>query len=215
MDRKMRLIGTLYFIFVFILAMFALVFLSKNINISENSKEEYTAIKRPVITVPTEEELEAVEQSYNKLITYFEDTGILKEEIKELCEQVEKAKVCSIANRRFNSLEEKYTELNNQISTIQEQIVKYQKGCEEYLSKIETIPKYSSVYDEKLEEFDKRIGPNNSIVSQEESKLLVDKGEILEYYLKSKQIADDFFEEYYVLMCKIVNAEAGGCSGIC
>ena len=33
-------------------------------------------------------------------------------------------------------------------------------------------------------------------------------------YLESKQIADDMFEEYYELMCHIVNAEAGICPRI-
>lgn len=206
MNIKSKIINVLYFVFIGIIALFTLGLVEVPEAISESKLIQ--AITGP--RIPTEEDFEELEQSFTDLLSYLEQNEVVKDEIAITYVAVTESPVCSIANRNFNTLAEQYEEYNNQLSQIQKQIEKVEKRYERYLRLLDNIPEFSNALrEEKNDEFQEVIVPMYEIVGDEKQRYLSDKEEVDDMYQNAKKIADDFFYEYYELMCHIVNAEAG------
>lgn len=206
MNIKIKIINVLCFVFISIIALFALGLLEVPEAVSESKLIQAIVGTR----IPTEKDLEDLEQSFTELLNYLERNEVVKDEIATTYVAVTASPVCSIANRNFNMLAEQYEEYTNQLSKIQEQIEKIEKMYEEYLRLLDNIPKFSNALrEEKYNEFQEVVVPLYEIVCNEKQRYLSEKEEVDDMYQNAKKIADDFFYEYYELMCHIVNAEAG------
>lgn len=206
MNIKFKIINVLYFVFISIIALFALGLVEVPEAISESTLIQ--AITGP--RIPTEKDSEELEQSFTDLLNYLEKNKVVKDEIATNYVAVTESPVCSIANRNFNMLAEQYEEYTNQLSKFKKQIEKVEKRYERYLRLLDNIPEFSNALrEEKNNEFQEVIVPMYEIVGDEKQRYLSDKEEVDDIYQKAKKIADDFFYEYYELMCHIVNAEAG------
>lgn len=206
MNIKSKIINVLYFIFISIIALFVLGLVEVPEVISESKL--VTTIAGP--RIPTEKDLEELEQSFTELLNYLEQKEVVKDEIATTYVAVTESPVCSIANRNFNTLAEQYEEYTKQLSEIQKQIEKIEKRYERYLRLLDNIPEFSNALrEEKDNEFQEVIAPLYEVVCNEKQRYLSDKEEVDTMYQEAKKIADDFFEEYYELMCHIVNAEGG------
>lgn len=206
MNVKSKIINVLYFVFIGIIALFTLGLVEVPEAISESKLIQ--AITGP--RIPTEEDLEELEQSFTDLLSYLEQNEVVKDEIAITYVAVTESPVCSIANRNFNTLAEQYEEYIKQLSEIQKQIEKIEKRYDRYLRLLDNIPEFSNALrEEKYNEFQEVIVPMYEVVCNEKERYLSDKEEVEGMYQDAKKIADDFFEEYYELMCHIVNAEAG------
>lgn len=161
--------------------------------------------------IPSEEDIVHLEECYNEVLSYLLQTSISLDIMREIYSEVQNAKVCSKANKHFNSLEAEYNKHKEEIDDIKNHISAFEEAYNEYVSMLESIPTYSrKIREEKYAEFEERITPIANAVLGEKEKYLVNETEVTSMYENAKQIADDFFTEYYELMCKIVNAEAGG-----
>lgn len=206
MNIKFKIINVLYFIFISIIALFALGLLEVPEIISESKL--VTAITGP--RIPTEKDLKELEQSFSDLLNYLEQNDVVKDEIANTYIAVTESPVCSIANRNFNTLVEQYEEYTKQLSQIQGQIEKTEKRYERYLRLLDNIPEFSNALrEEKNNEFQEVTAPLYEVICNEKQRYLLDKEEVDTMYQNAKKIADDFFYEYYELMCHIVSAEAG------
>ena len=109
---RMRYIQPIFLAVILVLIMVIIKFFPNNDIETNESKKIYVPSKKKEVIIPTEEELKQLEMAYENLISQFGGTESLEEEIRKLHEEVSEAIVCSEANRKFNSLEEKYKELN-------------------------------------------------------------------------------------------------------
>lgn len=160
-----------------------------------------------------EEDKKNLEESYQKLVSYFGMTQDLTIEITDLYNQAMSAIVCSKTNRYFNSLAVKYEEYGTKLALVQSQFDQYRELYNSYVQKLEAIPAYAiSIIEKKTQEFEEEILPNYEIASKEEQKLLAEMEQMESYYTQAKQLADSLYEEYHPLMSRMVNAEGGGCS---
>lgn len=206
MNIKFKIINVLYFVFISIIALFALDLVEVPTAISE-----FRLIQNIIgPKIPTEKDLQNLEEDFEDLLSYLEQNEVTKDGIEATYTKVIESPVCSIANRNFNILAEQYEEYNEQLSEIQKQIEKIEKRYERYLRLLDNIPEFSNALrEEKYNEFQDVIVPLYEIVCNEKQRYLFDKEEINGIYQKAKKIADEFFYEYYELMCHIVSAEAG------
>lgn len=192
---------------------FALDLLSEPIaNIGEDtsrtSEDKEPTVKKEA-NIPTKEDLESLRKSYNEIIEYLDGKEVVIDEITQLYSEVQEAKVCSKANKRFNELKAKYDEYKEQLDEIQEHISKFIEEYNAYMSKLEAIPSYARALRKlKYGEFEKKLEQYCDLVLSEEQKYKENEEEITNMYLEAEKIADDFFEEYYELMCQLVVGEA-------
>lgn len=216
MSKRLYTIFLIYFTIIGILLIICLKILSNvfDSGYSPLQSKKVSYIQK-TLRIPDEEDLHAIEIAYQDICTYFGSTDSLKEEIENLYNDVTSAKVCSIANRNFNSLEEKYNKYNQQLETIILKISSFEDKYNEYSNLLSNIPLYSvSLREEKYNEFSQKLEPLYNEIKNENENWTHDKEQIDSMYLESKQIADDLFNEYYDLMCHIVYAEAGICPRI-
>jgi len=172
--------------------------------------EEQEPIVKKEVYVPTEEDFRQLEEAYDKVLSYLEQKDLVIDLIKELYGKVCESKVCSKANRNFNLLEEEYEQYQKQLEEIQKYISEFKEAYGEYEKRLGELPSYArALRAEKRAELD-GLKPQYETISSEETKYLNDKEAAYAMYLEAKKIADDFFEEYDELMCKLVNAEIGG-----
>lgn len=201
------LIGILIFTFALDLLSESLIGMKEDTSRSLGNKQP--TVKEET-NIPTKEDLESLRESYNEVIEYLKGKEVVIDEITQLYNEVQEAKVCSKANKRFNELKEKYDEYKEQLDEIKRHISKFVEEYNAYISKLESIPKYArKLKEEKYAEFEEELKPYCDLVLSEEQKYKDDEEAITNMYLEAKKIADDFFEEYYELMCQLVVGEAG------
>lgn len=215
MTRKTPSISIMHFVILGITALFCFQFIvhTNLITIKEMSLNWSInrTLYKPEIRIPTEEDLHEVEISYNAISSVLGSTDALKSEILELYQEVQTAPVCSMANRSFNTLEEKYNEYVEKAAEVQALILDYQEKYNEYLDMLATIPEFSkALRSEKYAEFEKFQATYADItaVKQEYEK---DEKSLANVYIDAKKIADDYFWLVYDLACRIAYAEAGNC----
>ena len=177
--------------------------------------KEREAIVKEEARIPSEEDIKHLEECYNEVISCILDASLSLDAMKEIYSDVQNAKVCSKANKYFNSLEAEYDRHKEEIDKIKACISTFEEAYDEYISMLESIPKYSKkIREEKYAEFEERITPIANEVLGEKEEYLSSETEVEDMYANARKIADDFFDEYYEVMCKIVNAEAGGSSDL-
>ena len=214
--NKIYLLYLIYFICITVLIAFFLNILNINISLFIKNNDNAQATREVTITtrkivIPTEEDLQDLEKTCMEVSNYLENLIELKKEINELYEQVCNAEVCSIANRYFNQLEERFNAYQQELSSIEDYISSYEEKYELYLNLISEIPKYSTSHEIMYNDFIERFSPTREIIDSQKLKSVDTQveTEIYDIYVDAKRIADEFFEEYFDLMCHIVYAEAG------
>lgn len=179
-----------------------------SINIGQEVQQgDEFAIVAQELAIPTERELQDLKETYQKISAYSADISALEEEMIRLHSDVKNAVVCSEANRSFNTLAEYYATYQQKIEEIKKLISSYTKRYDAYSDAISKIPKFSSTYEKKNKEFTSEFKAGYATIEGYSKE--VENLEAL--YLEAKQIADDLFEEYYDLMCRIVTLESGTC----
>jgi len=178
-----------------------------NKQISTLSNEE--ELNSNVVIIPSEEDLLKLKNDYNGISTRLSEIEKLKIEIIEAYDDVCNAPVCSIANMHFNSLSESYDEYLQKVSKIKEELSLYKDTYNTYLGMISKIPKYLCLYQEQYDSFVDSYKTDYENVLELQQKFNKDHEKLALVFIDAQKIADDFFEEYYDLMCHIVNAEAG------
>ena len=162
--------------------------------------------------IPSKETMMDLKEIYLDITSGSQEIATIKEEISTLYKEVCNAPVCSIANRKFNELSEKYVTYKKLISKIQEDIYLYEEKYKGYLDSISNIPKFFSIYQEKSKEFNELFLDDYESISAMKLEYYEDAKMLGNFYVEANQIADAMFEEYYDLMCRIVYLEAGYCS---
>ncbi len=215
--RPFWLIALSNLLYIAVIGIVLFIFLPKLMSSIQYSDREEKPLEITFRTLddldaPEEEDIKELENAYNKVYAYFDGIDDLKAEMLDLYNQVESAKVCSIVNRNFNTLEEKYEDYYKHLDNIQY----YLSICEEQYNKIlkslDNIPAYLALHNEMEEKFQNIIGPLHESAIADQEKYLGYSQEAENLYNQAKKRADDFFNEYYDLMCHIVMAESGGCS---
>ncbi len=189
--------------FVFVTG-FTLLFLSSKVFAKES--ESFTITSR-TISLPTEEDFKKLEETYNELLADFEELQQLKEEIESLYNEVESSLTCRIANMNFNSLVESFNAYETKLSEVKEHISAY----EELYNFVEGIPKFSYLYRQRQEELS-NFASNYEYICEANEQYIVAKDELSQLYLNAKTIADNFFEEYFDPVCRLIFVESGNCS---
>ena len=179
--------------------------------IQETDIQEALVITPTKIKIPSSKELEKLEENYKIISNYLTSIVAIESEITKNYEDVTCSQVCSIANRNFNILAKNYTTYQTQVAEISKCISLYEEEYNKYLELILGIPKSSSLYNEKYKEFMKRFSKQYETVSQKKYIFSSNAEKMEEMYIDAKRIADEFFEEYFDIMCHIVNAESGIC----
>ena len=207
MTTKEKLIDVLCFIIAIIAIMFKLDIVG--IQTTENPVRTFI-FNVAHVEIPKEEDLRSLEDDFEDLLDYLEKNDVVKDEIAMSYIKVKEATVCSIANRNFNTLEEQYTEYMEKMTKLIDYTREIEERYQEYKKLVDEIPKFSrALRQQKCQEFETVIEPLYTKVCKEEARYLLDKRKVQFMYQDAKEIADDFFDEYYELMCHIVNAEAG------
>ncbi len=182
------------------------------LNVGKESAEKLISIVQNAIgpRIPTDEDLNNLKQEMEDVITYLEEHELEKAEIEAMYQVVQADLVCSEANRDFNTLEAKYLEYVERSDEIQKHIAELESEYYEYIALIDNIPNFSAAHKIHVQKaLDEVIEPMYSNICEQKETYVLDRGEVESIYIAAKKIADDFFEEYYDLMCHIVNAEAG------
>ncbi len=213
MKRRVRLTQIVYFILTCILIVVAISFLKIPIN-NENDTgriwETQTAIVKAKLNLPSEKEKQKLYDAYNKVLEFLNQKDLVIDQITEIYNQVQGAKVCSTANRHFNSLAENYNAYKAELIEISNSIDEFECVYNAYVDKLNTVPKYAKALREEVElQLNKDLLPKYNEILAKKQKYGDDEKQLDDMYLNAKKIADDFFEEYYELLCHLVNAEAG------
>lgn len=186
----------------------------KNLQEDISSYDDTTTISQNKIVIPSKDTMLELKEDYNEISSRFSEIQTLKDEISLLYDSVCNSPVCSIANRNFNLLSETYNTYNEKILEIQKYISLYEEKYKYYLDRISQIPKFLTTYQEKYDEFNKLFLEDFELISSKKQNYNEDEEMLYNFYIDAKRIADEFFEEYYDLMCRIVFAEAGNCSAM-
>lgn len=137
-------------------------------------------------------ELEDLDAIYYEISVRVKALYPLQDKILEYYYKTLNAPVCSKANRFFNLMKEKY---------------------DTYLSLLSETEKYISIYEEKYNNFSFNIDVTSAVkpvVIYDMTDSIFQYNELINsYYFEAKEFADNLFDEYFDLMCHIVNAEAG------
>lgn len=181
-------------------------------NVGKKSTDEFVSIILNVIErkIPTDKDLEKLDNEMEEVIAYLGEQNIEKGEIATIYQTVETALVCSEANRSFNELEEKYLIYVERSDEIQNRIADLEVSYSEYTETIDNIPPFAMALRRRLQEgLEQILKPKYADICEKRDAYISEREAIDNMYISAKKIADDFFEEYYELMCHIVNAEAG------
>lgn len=198
--------------FILATCFIALIF---NFKVNVEEIEEQTSnfvITAKQISLPTEEDFNELKESYNELLADFSELKALKEEIESLYSDVETAKVCSKANKYFNSLEDCFNSYQEKLNEIEGHISSYEEMYNSILNSIEEIPKCSHLYNENYNEFINSFASTYSYIHEQNQLYIANKETICSLYINAKEIADTLFEEYFDLLSRLVTREAGNCS---
>ncbi len=174
------------------------------------AQEEFT-ITAQKIKFPTKSDFMELEKLNDEILSNMSNTQKLSEQIRILYDEVQNAIVCSTTNKYFNLLEENFNLYQEQISIIQEQISLFEEQYALCLDLISNIPEFSALHEEMYNEFAEEFEDKYEFILAQSKLYPKEKEELLNYFLESKQLANDLFEEYFDLMCHIVYAEAGIC----
>jgi len=204
MNLKINLLHFLCFVITTVIILCYLQHILPNEQNPQNMQQDFVITARRLI-IPNDNDLQELKKSYEEISTYFTEIITSKQEMIKLHSDVKNALVCSEANKYFNSLEKHYNIYNQKIQEVKNLILQYEKTYNTYFESLSNIPKFSSSYEQKYEKFVKEFEPDYKTI--QEYKEEIENFESL--YLEAKQIADKLFEEYFDLMCHIVNAEAG------
>lgn len=206
--RKLQILQILLLVVAITLSFFIVRSLTKSNDFVKD--EDSVFHPKEVSRLPTEQDMQELEKAYKEVSTFLKDKVTLKDEIIELYAEISAAKVCSKANKSFNKLDECFKEYVVQLNEIQQSITTFEEKYNNYLYLLSGIPQYSiSLRNELYNEFHKKVDPMYEYVSSEKEKYLADEYEINKIYIESKKIADNFFEEYFDLMSRLVMAEGG------
>lgn len=173
-------------------------------------QEEFTVTAQKV-TLPTKADFKELEELNDEILSNIDNAQMLSEQIRTLYDEVQNAIVCSTTNKYFNLLEENFNLYQEQVSIIQEQISLFEEKYTLCLDLISKIPKFSVLHEQMYNEFAEKFEDKYEFILAQSKLYPKEKGEFLNFYLESKQLANDLFEEYFDLMCHIVYAEAGIC----
>lgn len=179
-----------------------------NQNLLNITQEEFT-ITANKLTIPTEDELQLLENSYYEIYNNIVSASQLDDEIKELYDKVKNAPVCSKANSYFNLLHENYDIYIKNSSELQKQISLFEEQYTLYLKLMSKIPKFSKLYQQKYNKFIEDFESKYNFILREKPKLSSKENELYDLHTEAERIANELFEEYFELMCHIVYAEAG------
>lgn len=205
MNLKLKALNVIFFVFM---AMIALCVVDQNIPEAIQETRVIQNLLRPAI--PTDKDLNELQEGFEELLNYLDDNQVKKDEIVESYAQVQNSPVCSIANRNFNLLATQYDDYMRQLSQIEGQIEKLENRYNRYIQLLDNIPEFSmALREERNSQFEEVIQPLYDKVCTIKSTYTLDRENVERMYNEAKQIADDMFYEYYDLMCHIVNAEAG------
>lgn len=172
--------------------------------------EERDPIIKEAVRIPNEEDLNHLEETCDKVLEHFSQKDVTIEKIREIYNEILEIKTCRKANKKFKLLDKEYNSYLEQLSEIKKYISEFEEEYEAYINMLDSIPSYSrTLREEKDLEFE-RIRPKYEEYCIKKQEYEKDEKEAYEKHLAAKKIADDFFEEYYELLCKLVNAEAGG-----
>lgn len=169
-----------------------------------NAKENFF-----ILSLFSYEDQISLEEFNNTIVNAIQDTEVIKEEFFEIYNKVTTAKVCSIANRYFNSLQDIFNTYEEKVSEIQNYIQLYELQYSTCIDFLEEIPAYSSVSIQECNSFLESYKSTYPLICEKKDSLFEVREELYSYYLDAKQIADDMFDEYYDLMCRIVYCEVG------
>ena len=177
------------------------------------AQEEFT-ITAQKVTLPTKADFKELEELNDEILSNITNAQMLSEQIRILYDEVQNAIVCSTTNKYFNLLEENFNLYQEQVSIIQEQISLFEEKYTLCLDLISNIPEFSVLHEDMYNEFVEEFEDKYEFILAQSKLFPKEKGEFLNFYLESKQLANDLFEEYFDLMCHIVYAEAGICPSI-
>ncbi len=171
-------------------------------------------------------------ESYDMLTAQIDEFYSHKEEILSLYDSVKEAKVCSKANKFNNSLQETYTQMQEQYSAIKElcdqyeaDYVVFKQNVDDFnsglhLASLVEVNSPQELYNVYMKYFFETYGVNGvySYVPTSTSiegpagtleEFLLYEEELTNIATNSQKIADDFFNEVFYDMSHIANAEAG------
>lgn len=209
MNAKMN---SLFFAFSTLLIILCLSFVFNTKPLAQPPQEEIVAVipqEKPEIVLPTDEDIQKLEDARRRLSTYLVDNNSLYPQIVELHEQVSTAPVCSIANRNFNTMQERFDTYQQKLRNLEKQFSSYETEYNKFMDLMDNIPLYSAKYRNQYNNLSKDFTMTYKQVTRKMQQYEKEEEELNNLYLEAKQIADTFFEEYFSLMCLIVNAEAG------
>lgn len=209
MNAKMN---SLFFAFSMLLITLCFGFVFNTKPLAQPPQEEVVAVipqpKREII-LPTDEDIQKLEDAQRRLSPYLVDDHSLYTQIVELHEQVTTAPVCSIANRNFNTIQERFDTYQQQLRNLEKHFSSYEIEYHKFMDLMDNIPLYCAKYRNQYNGLSKNFTITYKQVSRKMEQYKKEEQELNNLYLEAKQIADSFFEEYFSLMCHIVNAEAG------
>lgn len=207
MKVRASLLYFVYLVFsIFVVSALSFILLKNNYKQSQKEVKEFTNTSK-AFALLTENDFQKLEA----FSIYFVDTTPLEIQITDLYNEVVNAPVCSIANRNFNLLEEVYIEYEQQVLIFQGTIILYEAEYNKCLEKISQIPKYSKMYNNEYTKFIKKFGKQYEFILKKNVEYSAKLKELHLLYIDAQQIADNLFNEYYNIMCHIINAEAGIC----
>ncbi|MCI8587277.1 MAG: hypothetical protein HFJ49_01535 [Clostridia bacterium] len=207
------LIYSIYFvIFLVIIVIISKFIFNFNIFADENlldTTEEKFTITAYKLTVPTEYELQTLEDNYYEIYNNIASNLQLADEITGLYDEVTNAPVCSKANLYFNLLHENFDIYKKNLSEIQKEISLFEEQYTLYLSLLSKIPKFSNLYQENYIKFMEIFEVKYNSILEKKQKISNKEKELYALHTEAQRVADELFEEYFNLMCHIVYAEAG------
>ena len=158
--------------------------------------------------IPTEEDMKALERSYEEVISYLARKNSLMEEITEYYNQNQTFITCSKVNKAYNSLDEKKSEYNAYIAEIERRISVFEENYNEYVKLLDNIPKFAVSLRRELDEaFRERLDTMQLSISEVKDTYQEDKEEIYWMHEEAHTRADYFYDRDYDPMSRLVNAE--------
>lgn len=214
MTKKMNLFFLGYLLIISLVLGFGLTtFLSSNdlvMDISDRIRTMMLIPKPKEARIPTKEDICRLEEKYQELFLYLENRGNLKTEIIELYEKEKTAKGCSIPNKYFNMLDDKYSAYMEELNEYKEHVLLCEEAYNEYVEMLESIPKYAKhLRKQKYLEFIQKISSLHAKLNAEKETYKSDEEEVKRIHTAAKRLADDLVNEYLPIISRLVTQEGG------
>ena len=192
--NKINLLYLIFVIYFILILTILLIFRNyifnisayKNIGNSIFHTKEFTITARELV-IPSESELEALEDNYMKISSIISNITELLNQIKKSYQDVKNAPTCSKAHKYFNVLNDYYNTYQEQITTIQKQLSSFEKDYIYYYNLLAEIPEFSVLHNEYYKFMERFVSKYKFITSKSKS-FSKDKEEIETIFVESKQI---------------------------